>query len=66
MAVRGLFGSEMTLSKIRALKANIVDVVIALDVELATAALAHVLLEKLILRNLVKKRSKPSLKSATP
>lgn len=53
-----LEGSDMTLSKIRSLKATIVEVVVAVDVELATAALAHVLLEKLILSNLVKKSTR--------
>eukprot|EP00960_Hanusia_phi_P069419 767087-Hanusia_phi.AAC.1 len=50
-----LEGREMTLSKIRALKADIVTVVKILDFELSTAAMAHVYLEKLILKNLVRK-----------
>eukprot|EP00961_Rhodomonas_salina_P058718 788796-Rhodomonas_salina.1 len=53
-----LQGRDITLSKIRALKEDIVDIVLFLNLELSTAALAHVYLEKLILRNLVRKVSR--------
>ena len=49
---------EVTLSKLRALKANIVEMVKMLDLDLSTAAMAHVYLEKLILKNLVRKSSR--------
>mmetsp|Transcript_29951 Transcript_29951/g.96646 ORF Transcript_29951/g.96646 Transcript_29951/m.96646 type:complete len:290 (-) Transcript_29951:20-889(-) len=45
----------LTLSKLRASKQSMLEWVAALDGELATAALAHVYLEKLVLRRVVHK-----------
>ena len=49
---------QVTLSKLRSLKTQMVDIVRLLDLELSTAAIAHVYLEKLILLNLVRKHSR--------
>jgi len=49
---------EVTLSKVRALKTQMVEIVKMLDLDLSTAAMAHVYLEKLILKNLVRKHSR--------
>jgi len=49
---------EVTLSKVRALKTQMVEIVKTLDLDLSTAAMAHVYVEKLILKNLVRKHSR--------
>ena len=49
---------QVTLSKLRSLKTQMVEIVRLLDLELSTAAIAHVYLEKLILLNLVRKHSR--------
>jgi len=54
----GMYCVQVTLSKVRALKTQMVEIVKTLDLDLSTAALAHVYLEKLILKNLVRKHSR--------
>jgi len=65
---------QVTLSKVRALKTQMVEIVKTLDLDLSTAAMAHVYVEKLILKNLVRKHSRkvtavssePTLPRASP
>ena len=50
--------SKMTLSKIRKCKQDVLDIVVSLDLELATASIAWIYFEKLVLRNRVDKASR--------
>ena len=49
---------SLTLSKIRGLKSKMLDVALALNLELSSVALAYVYLEKLVIKNVIKKHNR--------
>jgi hypothetical protein len=55
---------NLSLSKIRALKRHILDIVQEMDLELSTAAISYVLLEKLMIKGLVSKENRKSFAAA--
>ncbi|KAI7869350.1 cyclin-like protein [Spinellus fusiger] len=50
--------AEMTLSKIRTVKSNLLEAARAVDLEISTIAHAYVYFEKLVLKNLVTKKNR--------